>query len=78
MAKQLTVFKKENTRLKQMVAQQALDMEILNESTQGNRKAPSGYGERSMHYVGVGDHSRCRSVEHVVSLNQPCSTSLAE
>ena len=36
MAKQLKVLKKENARLKKMVAEQALDMEILKEAAKGN------------------------------------------
>ena len=36
MAKQLKALEKENTRLKKMVAEQALDMEILKEATKGN------------------------------------------
>ena len=36
MAKELTSLKKENARLKKMVAEQALDMEILKEATKGN------------------------------------------
>ena len=36
MAKQLKALQKENVRLKKMVAEQALDMEILKEAAQGN------------------------------------------
>lgn len=36
MAKQLKALEKENTRLKKMVAEQALDMEILKEAAKGN------------------------------------------
>ena len=36
MAKQLKAFEKENARLKKMVAEQALDMEILKEAAKGN------------------------------------------
>ena len=36
MAKQLKALKKENARLKKMVAEQALDMEILKEAAKGN------------------------------------------
>jgi transposase-like protein len=36
MAKQLRALQKENARLKKMVAEQALDMEILKEASQGN------------------------------------------
>jgi len=36
MAKQLKVLKKENARLKKMVAEQALDMKILKEAAKGN------------------------------------------
>ena len=36
MAKQFKVLQKENARLKKMVAEQALDMEILKEATKGN------------------------------------------
>jgi len=36
MAKQLKALQKENARLKKMVAEQALDMEILKETSQGN------------------------------------------
>ena len=36
MAKQLTALEKENARLKKMVAEQALDMEILKEAARGN------------------------------------------
>ena len=36
MAKQLKTLEKENARLKKMVAEQALDMEILKEAAQGN------------------------------------------
>ena len=36
MAKQLKALEKENARLKKMVAEQALDMEILKEATKGN------------------------------------------
>jgi len=36
MAKQLKALEKENARLKKMVAEQALDMEILKEASKGN------------------------------------------
>ena len=36
MAKQFKALRKENARLKKMVAEQALDMEILKEATKGN------------------------------------------
>ena len=36
MAKELKALQKENTRLKKMVAEQALDMEIPKEAAQGN------------------------------------------
>ena len=36
MAKQLKTLEKENARLKKMVAEQALDMEILKEAANGN------------------------------------------
>ena len=36
MAKQFKTLQKENARLKKMVAEQALDMEILKEATKGN------------------------------------------
>ena len=36
MAKQLKALEKENARLKKMVAQQALNWEILQEAAQGN------------------------------------------
>jgi hypothetical protein len=36
LAKQLTAFEKENARLKKLVADQALDMEILKETAKGN------------------------------------------
>jgi len=36
MAKELKVLQKENGRLKKMVAEQALDMEILKEAAKGN------------------------------------------
>ena len=36
MAKQLKTLEKENARLKKMVAEQALDMEILKEAAKGN------------------------------------------
>ena len=36
MAKQLKTLEKENARLKGMVAEQALDMEILKEAAKGN------------------------------------------
>ncbi len=36
MAKELKALQKENVRLKKMVAEQALDMEILKEAAQGN------------------------------------------
>jgi putative transposase len=36
MAKQLKALEKEKTRLKKMVAEQALDMEILKEAARGN------------------------------------------
>ncbi len=36
MAKQLKALQKENARLKKMVAEQALDMEILKEDSRGN------------------------------------------
>ena len=37
MAKLFKALQKENARLKKMVAEQALDMEILKEATKGNR-----------------------------------------
>ena len=37
MVKQLKALEKENSRLQKLVADQALDMEILNEATKGNR-----------------------------------------
>jgi putative transposase len=36
MAKQLKALQKENARLKKMVADQALDMDILKEAAKGN------------------------------------------
>ena len=36
MARQLKTLEKENARLKKMVAEQALDMEILKEAAKGN------------------------------------------
>jgi transposase-like protein len=36
LAKQLRALQKENTRLKKLVADQALDMEILKEAAKGN------------------------------------------
>ena len=36
MAKQLKALEKKNSRLKKMVAEQALDMEILKEVAKGN------------------------------------------
>ena len=36
MAKELKALQKENARLKKLVAEQALDMEILKEASQGN------------------------------------------
>ena len=36
MAKELKALQKENARLKKMVAEQVLDMEILKEAAQGN------------------------------------------
>jgi len=36
MAKELKALQKENSRLKKLVADQALDMEILKEAAQGN------------------------------------------
>ena len=36
MAKQLKALEKENARLKKMVAEQALDMDILKEAAKGN------------------------------------------
>jgi len=36
MAKELKVIQKENARLKKLVAEQALDMEILKEAAEGN------------------------------------------
>ena len=36
MAKELKTLEKENARLKKMVAEQALDMEILKEAAKGN------------------------------------------
>ena len=42
MAKQLKALQKENARLKKMVAEQALDMEILKEATKGNSTAGTG------------------------------------
>ena len=36
MAKQLKALQKENARLKKMVAEQALDMELLKEASRGN------------------------------------------
>ena len=36
MARQLKTLEKENARLKKMVAEQALDMEILKEAARGN------------------------------------------
>ena len=36
MVKQLKSLEKENSRLKKVVADQALDMEILKEATKGN------------------------------------------
>ena len=74
MAKQLKALEKENARLKKMVAEQALDMEILKEAANVD-------GERSKSYVVVWGHKRCRSVEHVVSSINPAvlsGTSRAE
>ena len=40
MAKQLKALQKENARLKKVVAEQVLDMEILREAAQENWQAP--------------------------------------
>ena len=37
MVKESKAFKRENARLKKVVAEQALDMEILKEAAKGNR-----------------------------------------
>ena len=41
-AKQLKTLEKENARLKRLVADQALDMQILKEAARPNLRAPSG------------------------------------
>ena len=56
MAKELRALQKENARLKKMVADQALDMEILKEAAKGNWprpsiKGPSGGDVRSTRSV---------------------------
>ena len=76
MEKQLWGLEQENARLKKLVAKQALDRRIPRETS----KSPSINGKRSMNYVVVWGHGRCRSVEHAgsaLSSVVPCSTSLA-
>jgi putative transposase len=67
MAKQLKSFEKENTRLKKLVAEQALDNQILKEAARGNwprfwGKGPSGSGVPSMRFVAAWGQRRFRSV----------------
>ena len=69
MTKELKALQKENARLKKMVAEQALDMEILKEAAKGNWEAPNDDGERSSKCVAVWGQRRCRSVAHAA-----CST----
>jgi len=71
MAKELKALQKEIARLKKMVDEQALDMEILKETAKGNWYAPNFDGERPLRRVVVGGHRKCRSVEHVVSSINP-------
>ena len=58
MAKELKALQKENARLKKMVAEQALDMEILKEAAKGNWQAPNVVGERPLRCVNVGGQRR--------------------
>jgi len=62
MVKQLKALEKENARLKKLVADQALDSEILKEVAKGNWSAPHVDGARSMKSVAVGGPRRFRSV----------------
>ena len=66
MAKQFKALEKENARLKKMVAEQALDMDILKEAAKGNCQAPNGDGEHSLKCVVVWGQRKCRSVELAV------------
>ena len=61
MAKQLKALQKENSRLKKVVADQVLDMEILREAAQGNWQAP-GELRRSRKFVVVWGRIGCRNV----------------
>ena len=63
MAKELKTLEKENARLKKMVAEQALDMEILREAARGNGPAPNADGERLPTCVAVWGKTRYPSVE---------------
>ena len=53
MAKQLKTLEKENARLKKMVAEQALDMDIVKEAAKGNWEAPNDDGEQSPSSLGA-------------------------
>ena len=65
MVKQLKSLEKENSRLKKLVADQALDMEILKEAAKGNWYAPNVDGARLLKCVDVWGPRRYRSVERV-------------
>ena len=62
MAKQLKALEKENARLKKIVAEQALDMEILKEAAKGNWYALNVAAARSLPCVTVWGQKESRSV----------------
>ena len=62
MAKQLKSLEKENVRLKKLVAEQALDNQILKEAARGNWWTPSGSGASSMRCVAAWGQRRFQSV----------------
>ena len=62
MAKQLKALEKENARLKKMVAEQALDMEILKEAAKGNWQALNVVDAQYLPCVAVWGQKESRSV----------------
>ena len=70
MVKQVKSLEKENARLKKLVAEQALDMEILKEAAKGNWprfwvKGPNGDKRRLWKFVEVWGLRKFRSVVSV-------------
>ena len=76
MVKQLKSLEKENVRLKKLVADQALDNQILKEAARGNWCAPSGSGAPSTRCVAAWGRIRFQNAEPARYWDSPVERSV--